>query len=113
MKPFLLSKLAHFESACMVQFALSEEEIIQCSNCDTVFRHKTSLHYHVSHKVCLKPKKDEMEPKVLKCEQCEKIFSTTTALTYHVKHNVCAPKEPKEPKGSGHMTRKKITELKF
>ncbi|KAH1008474.1 hypothetical protein HUJ05_009026 [Dendroctonus ponderosae] len=92
---------AHFESPHIVDlasFALSEEEIIQCSNCDTVFRHKTSLHYHVSHKVCLKPKKDEMEPKVLKCEQCEKIFSTTTALTYHVKHNVCAPKEPKEPK---------------
>uniref|UniRef100_A0AAR5PYW6 BTB domain-containing protein n=1 Tax=Dendroctonus ponderosae TaxID=77166 RepID=A0AAR5PYW6_DENPD len=69
---------------------------IFCNICNTGFRHMSSLRYHKKHRVCLKPRRDEMEPKVHQCEKCEKVFATGSGYKYHVRRSVCEQEEEKE-----------------
>ncbi|CAG9760672.1 unnamed protein product [Ceutorhynchus assimilis] len=72
---------------------------IACHICNTGFRHMSSLRYHKKHRVCLKPKKEELEPKVLQCEKCEKVFATGSGYKYHIRRSVCEQENEKdEPK---------------
>ncbi|KAF7272337.1 hypothetical protein GWI33_014886 [Rhynchophorus ferrugineus] len=86
------------EGESMDDDAPFEHEIF-CSLCHTVFSHASSLRYHMKHRVCLKPKKEDMEPKILQCQKCEKVFATGSGYKYHVRRSVCEQEEEKdEPK---------------
>ncbi|XP_060534637.1 protein bric-a-brac 2-like isoform X2 [Cylas formicarius] len=75
--------------ADMSNFLSVPDDSISCDICGTLFRHISSLRYHRKHKVCLKPKREELEPKVLQCHICEKIFNTISGLNYHMRRKVC------------------------
>ncbi|XP_076272079.1 longitudinals lacking isoform X3 [Rhynchophorus ferrugineus] len=83
------------EGESMDDDAPFEHEIF-CSLCHTVFSHASSLRYHMKHRVCLKPKKEDMEPKILQCQKCEKVFATGSGYKYHVRRSVCEQEEEKE-----------------
>ncbi|XP_066155135.1 longitudinals lacking protein, isoforms F/I/K/T-like isoform X2 [Euwallacea fornicatus] len=74
---------------------LLESDIV-CEICNTGFRHMSSLRYHRKHRVCLKPKREEMEPKVHQCEKCEKVFATGSGYKYHVRRSVCEQEEERD-----------------
>lgn len=53
-----------------------------CSSCEKTFSRKTTLEYHISNKVCQKPRS-----KI--CPHCHKEFTTKQMCQYHISHNVC------------------------
>ncbi|KAH1002423.1 hypothetical protein HUJ04_008511 [Dendroctonus ponderosae] len=96
-----VSKGVRYHNRPELPYEKTVEEVHSCEKCQTTFKHRASLLYHVTHNVCLKPKKEEVDPKALQCHLCDKVFSAPISLTYHLKNNVCTreAKEPKEGRG--------------
>ncbi|KAH1008434.1 hypothetical protein HUJ05_008988 [Dendroctonus ponderosae] len=92
-----VSKGVRYHNRPELPYEKTVEEVHSCEKCQTTFKHRASLLYHVTHNVCLKPKKEEVDPKALQCHLCDKVFSAPISLTYHLKNNVCT-REAKEPK---------------
>ena len=72
---------------------MSNDYINICKNCNKIFSSKQVLQYHISHKVCMKIKKD------FYCSFCNKYYKTKYTLLKHL--------NMKHPKNKNELIKKK------
>lgn len=58
--------------------------VLICNNCQSTFSRKSSLKYHIEHKIC--------QRHTAVCEHCGCCFSCRERLNYHLTHKVCQSK---------------------